>query len=291
MASLQDIRKRIKTVKNTAKTTKAMKMVSAAKLRRAQKRVMGSRPFSHKLDEVISLLAHRAQKAGDAPHPLLMDRAEKKKVELIVLTSDRGLCGAFNSNVVRRALRFVVDNRRDIEEIQLSTIGRKGHESLKREKVTIRRNYEGVLTKVSFHEARNIADELCEAFRSEEVDAVYLAYNEFKSVITQNLVVKQLLPVEPIDLPEHAWPVEYLYEPARTQLLDEVLPRHFATVLYQAFLESQASEHGARMSAMDSATRNAQEMGDKLTLTYNRVRQAAITTELNEIIGGAEALK
>jgi F-type H+-transporting ATPase subunit gamma len=291
MASLQDIRKRIKTVKNTAKTTKAMKMVSAAKLRRAQESVLGARPFSHKLDEVISLLAHRAQSAGEAPHPLLVNRPKKKRIELIVLTSDRGLCGAFNSNVVRRALRFVFDHRNDVDEVQLSTIGRKGFESLKRESVTIRHNYEDVLVRVSFKKARDIAEELCNAYMNDELDGVYLAYNEFKSVISQNLVVKQLLPVEPIDLPEHAWPVEYLYEPSRPDLLGEVLPRHFATVLYQAFLESQASEHGARMSAMDSATRNAEEMSDKLTLQYNRVRQAAITTELMEIIGGAEALK
>jgi len=291
MASLRDIRKRIRSVKTTQKTTKAMKMVSAAKLRRAQERVLGSRPYGAKLDRMIARLAKRAELLGEAPHPLLVDKEIKEKVELIVLTSDRGLCGAFNSSVVRRAIKFLEENKDGYEEIRISCIGKKGYDALKREGYDIRVHHEGVFDDLNIDRAEDIAKEICDHYLDDHLDGAWLIYNEFQSVMTQNLVKKPLLPVHPQELPETAMPVEHEYEPGRQDVLDQLLRNHFATALYQALLESQASEHGARMTAMENATRNAGEMVDKLTLKYNRARQAAITTELVEIISGAEAAK
>ena len=291
MASLRDIRKRIRSVATTQKTTKAMKMVSAAKLRRAQERVVGSRPYGIKLDRMITRLAKRAEILGEAPHPLLVDKEHKKNVELIVMTSDRGLCGAFNSSVVRRAIQFLEENKDKYDDIRISCIGKKGYDALKREGYEIRVHHEGVFDNLNIDRAEEIAQEICEHYLEDHLDGAWLIYNEFQSVMTQNLVKKPLLPVHPKDLPETAFPVEHEYEPERHEVLDQLLKNHFAVALYQGLLESQASEHGARMTAMENATRNAGEMVDKLTLQYNRARQAAITTELVEIISGAEAAK
>lgn len=291
MASLRDIRKRIKSVKNTQKITKAMKMVSAAKLRRAQEGVEAARPYSDKVLETVSALAKRAESLGETPHPLMAVKSddEVKNVEVILMTSDRGLCGGFNSVTIRKAQRFLFDNKDKYDQIEVSTIGKKGYEALKREKVPSRKYYEGVANKVSFQAANDISKEMCEHFVEGKLDAVFLVYNEFKNAATQVLKVQQLLPIVPLEVEDDL--VEYEYSPSREELLEALLPEYFATTLYRALLESQASEHGARMSAMDAATNNAKEMGEKLTLHYNRARQAAITTELMEIIGGAEALK
>lgn len=289
MASLRDIRKRIRTVKNTQKITKAMKMVSAAKLRRSQERVEAARPFADKIHETVSALARRAHDLGEAPNPLLAERENPRRIELIVMTSDRGLCGGFNSNTARRALRFLFDNKGSYDEIRVSTIGKKGYEALMRERVNIRQNYEGVFDRLTFARAKEIAEEACQAYVEDELDGVYLLYNEFVNAATQRLSLVQLLPVVPLDVSDDL--VDYDYEPSRGELLDALLPRHFATQLYRALLESVASEHGARMSAMDSASKNAKDVVDRLTLAYNRARQAAITKELMEIISGAEALK
>lgn len=289
MASLRDIRKRIRSVKNTQKITKAMKMVAAAKLRRSQERVEAARPFADKLHETVSALSKRAQDLGEAPHPLLVAREQPKRIELIVMTSDRGLCGGFNSNTIRRALRFLFDHQAQYEEIRVSTIGKKGFEAMKRERANLHKNHAGALEQLSFVGAKAIAEDACAAYAEGAVDGVYLLYNEFVNAATQRLTLKQLLPVVPLEVEEGL--VDYEYEPSREELLDALLPRHFATQLYRAMLESVASEHGARMSAMDSASKNAKDVVDRLTLEYNRARQAAITKELMEIISGAEALK
>ncbi len=290
MASLRDIRKRIKSASSTAKITKAMKMVSASKLRRAQEEVKKARPYAVKLDEVIAHLTMRLQAQGEGVHPLLAKRSRKKKVEVLVLTSDRGLCGGFNGNIIRKSQRYIFDNQNNFEEIRISTIGKKGNDALRRANFDIRTNYEGVLAKPSFLKATEIATEMCNSFVNDKLDAVWLVYNEFKSAISQEVVIKQMLPVVPAKIKEGNVAVDYLYEPNQKDLLSHLVPRHFATKLFQAFLESLASEHGARMTAMDNAVRNAEDMISGLTLTYNRVRQAAITKELMEIISGAEAL-
>lgn len=293
MASLRDIRKRIRSIKNTQKITKAMKMVAAAKLRRAQERVMATRPYSNKLAQTIAAIAQRAATLGEAPHPLLQQRPKGGNTEVIALTSDRGLCGAFNSSVIRRSLRFHFDEKANYQSMRFSTIGRKGFDAFKRERLNLHRNHEDVISNITFDKAIKIAEELCKAFLDGEIDSTHIIYNEFVSAISQNLKVLQLLPINPAVLEtttvENS--VDYEYEPNRTALLDALLPRYFATCIYRALLESYASELGARMTAMDNATKSAKEIVEGLTLTYNRARQAAITKELMEIISGAEALR
>lgn len=257
-------------------------MVAAAKLKKAQDEVRKSKPYARKMDEVVGRLAKRLENQGQAPHALLQEHPEKINIELLVLTSDRGLCGAFNSNIIRKAQRFLQPGMR------VSTLGRKGYEALKRDGIEIRTNYSGVLDHPSYLKASQIAEELAASYVNDHVDVVYLAYNEFKSAISQQVVIKQLLPIIPAESLEDS--VDYIYEPSQQELLEHLLPKHLATQLYQAFLESVASEHGSRMTAMDNATRNAKEVISSLTLQYNRARQAAITKELMEIIGGAEAL-
>jgi F-type H+-transporting ATPase subunit gamma len=294
MASLRDIRKRIKSVKNTQKITKAMKMVSAAKLRRAQDRVMAARPFADKLARTTAALARRAEALGEAPHPLLVARPEAKKggrIEVVAITSDRGLCGAFNSNVVRRALRQRFDVKDTAKEVRVSTIGKKAMEGMKRERVALRKAYEQMFDPLTYAKAQQVATDLADAYVKGEIDAVVIVYNEFVNAATQRVIVDQVLPIQPVEVKEGESLVDYAYEPSRDVLLDQLLPRQLATRIYRALLESQAAEHAARMSAMDNASKNAKEMVDSLTLYYNRARQAAITKELMEIIGGAEALK
>jgi F-type H+-transporting ATPase subunit gamma len=293
MASLRDIRKRIKSVKNTQKITKAMKMVSAAKLRRAQDRVIAARPFADKIAATAAALARRAEALGEAPHPLLVSRPESKaggRIEIIAITSDRGLCGAFNSNVIRRSLRERYDAKDVHKEVRVATVGRKAAEAMKREGVTVRKHHE-VWDGLDYAKAQAIAIELTEAYIKGEIDAVRLVYNEFVNVGTQRIVVDQILPIVPDTMPAGGTSVDYEYEPGRDVLLDALLPREIAVRIYRALLESAAAEHAARMQAMENASKNAKEMVATLTLFYNRARQAAITTELMEIIGGAEALK
>jgi F-type H+-transporting ATPase subunit gamma len=283
MASLRDIRKRIKSVKNTQKITKAMKMVSAAKLRRAQDRVIAARPFADKIAATAAALARRAEALGEAPHPLLVSRPESKaggRIEIIAITSDRGLCGAFNSNVIRRSLRERYDAKDVHKEVRVATVGRKAAEAMKREGVTVRKHHE-VWDGLDYAKAQAIAIELTEAYIKGEI----------VNVGTQRIVVDQILPIVPDTMPAGGTSVDYEYEPGRDVLLDALLPREIAVRIYRALLESAAAEHAARMQAMENASKNAKEMVATLTLFYNRARQAAITTELMEIIGGAEALK
>jgi F-type H+-transporting ATPase subunit gamma len=290
LPSLRDIRNRIGSVKNTRQITKAMKMVAAAKLRRAQDAITRARPYATKLEEALSRIAARAASEGKPSHPLLVSRPAKV-AELVLLSSDRGLAGGFNSNVCRRAQRFMTENGDRHETIHLSTMGRKARDFLKARKLPIRKDYPGIFQGLSYARAEEIASEMGERFLSGEVDAIFLCYNEFRSAISQTVVVRQLLPVETGPAADANVGFDFLYEPSRQELLNELVPKHLSIQVWRALLDSVASEHGARMTAMESATKNADEMIDRLTLQYNRARQAYVTKELMEIVGGAEALK
>jgi len=287
--SLRDIRRRIGSVKSTQQITKAMKMVAAAKLRRAQEAITKARPYASLLEQALVRIAQRAASEGGAGHPLLAARPVRV-VELIVVTSDRGLAGGFNSNIGRRVQRFLTENADRYEKILVSTIGKKGRDFFRARHVAIRKDYTGVHQKLSAEKAQEIAREYGERFLSGELDAVFLVFNEFKSAISQKVALKQLLPVDTGPAAETAG-VDFLYEPARQELLEQLVPRHLDVQVFRALLDSAASEHGARMTAMESATRNATDMIAMLSLQYNRARQAYITKELSEIVSGAESLK
>jgi F-type H+-transporting ATPase subunit gamma len=287
--SLRDIRNRIGSVKSTRQITKAMKMVSAAKLRRAQDAILKTRPYAQLLDQTLGRIAARAAAEEAVAHPLLVPR-ERKVAEVVVITSDRGLAGGFNSNIARRVQRFLTENGDALQKVHLATIGRKGRDFFRARKIEMRKDFTAVHSDLRYEKAEAIAAEYTERYLAGEVDAVFLAYNEFKSAISQKPVVVQLLPVETTSAPQ-ASGVDFKYEPSREALLQDLVPRHVAMQVWRALLESAASEHGARMSAMESATKNAEEMIGSLTLQYNRARQAAVTKELMEIVSGAEALK
>jgi F-type H+-transporting ATPase subunit gamma len=302
MASLRDIRKRIRSVKNTKQITKAMKMVAAAKLRKAQDAIIAARPYAQTLDQIIGELVSRSGDEGLA-HPLLTQRPARR-VELVVLTSDRGLAGGFNSNVIRRTSRFLVENGHDLERIELATVGRKGHDFFKNRGTPIRKDFPGLYRQLSYRLAADIAEEFSANYLNGEVDAVYLVYNQFGSAISQTVTLEQVLPLQTLTPAAQAGTaagaaaspaphtrVDFKYEPDRQAVLDRLVPQAVAIKVYRALLESVASEHGARMSAMENATSNATDMINSLTLSYNRTRQAVITKELMEIVSGAEALK
>jgi F-type H+-transporting ATPase subunit gamma len=286
MASLKSIKKRIVSVKNTRQITKAMKMVSAAKLRRAQENVVAARPYARKLAEVLERLAR--QQDADV-HPLMEKRAPEKAL-LILVTSDRGLCGGFNANISKAAERFMREKKDSYKELSIMTIGRKGYEFLKNRQ-KIHKNYNSVFSNLNYQTAALLAQEVVQGYLDGEYDEVFLLYNAFKSVMSQDITLQPMLPITPPETQEDEYAPEYIYEPSKTELLGELLPKHIEVQIFKALLESVASEHGARMTAMDSASKNATEMIGKLTLQYNRARQAAITTELMEIISGAESIK
>jgi F-type H+-transporting ATPase subunit gamma len=308
MASLRDIRKRIRTVKNTRQITKAMKMMSAAKLRKAQDAIIAARPYAQMLDQIIADLSARSADQ-EVAHPLLTARPIRK-AELVLLTSDRGLAGGFNSNVIRRASRFLYENSA-LERIQFSTVGRKGHDFFRNRRQNIRKDFGYLYQQLNYLSAKAVAEELTASFINGEVDAVYVIYNEFVSAISQKVVVSQMLPLQtfgtgaepsPATTPGTLTPsgakaptgpalVDFKYEPDRQAVLDRLVPQAVSIKLYRALLESVASEHSARMAAMENATSNATDMIASLSLHYNRTRQAVITKELMEIVSGAEALK
>ncbi|NIS69614.1 MAG: ATP synthase F1 subunit gamma [Proteobacteria bacterium] len=287
MATLKDIRRRIVSIQNTQQITKAMKMVAAAKLRRAQESILETRPYTIKLRDVLGSLSLRTEPMA---HPLLA-RREVRKVELMPISSDRGLCGGFNQNVFRTTERFVRENREMYDEITLTTVGRKALEYFSRRNYSIRKHEINIFGAQIYENASAIANEVIEAYTNEVFDEIYLVYNEFRSAISQRPFLVKLLPIDPIPVEPGYVVTSYIYEPSEEEILETLLPRYVVFQVYRAFLESQAGEHGARMTAMDSATSNAQDMLEKLTLHYNRVRQAAITKELMDIIGGTEALK
>jgi F-type H+-transporting ATPase subunit gamma len=296
VASLRIIRTRIKSVRNTQKITKAMKMVAAAKLRRAQDAVVRARPYAQLIDQMLASLARDRADAELPPHPLMAVRPPRR-VEVVLMTSDRGLCGGFNSNIIRRGQRFLVEEGARFQRIQFSTVGRRGRDFARKRGIDTRKDYVGFFGRLRYGHAREVADDLIQAYEKDELDAVYLLYNEFKSAIVQQISLVQLLPLQPRSQAQRGpsekgfITPEHIYEPSRPEVLQALIPRFLAMQIWRALLESEASEHGARMTAMDSATKNASEMIGRLTLDYNRARQAAITKELMEIVSGAEALK
>jgi F-type H+-transporting ATPase subunit gamma len=295
MPNLLDIRRRIKSVKNTQQITKAMKMVSAAKLKRAQERVVTARPFANKMMEVLGGLADRTDE--DFHHPLLDARGDERYL-LVLITADKGLCGAFNTNLVKAAQAFIDQNPG--KQIEILAVGRKGRDFFRRRSANLAGEYIGLTGKgrVEFAEALEVARDVIKRFTDdEEIDKAFVIYNEFKSVIQQRVVTEQLLPVsrQPSGAAEEAPAqavtlVDYIYEQPPEEIFARLLPRLVETQIFRALLESVASEHGARMTAMDSASKNARELIDSLTLNMNRVRQAAITNEIIEVVSGAAAL-
>jgi len=295
MPNLLDIRRRIKSVKNTQQITKAMKMVSAAKLRRAQDRVVTARPFANKMAEVLGELAQRTDE--DFHHPLLDYRGDQRYL-LVLITADKGLCGAFNTNLTKAAQAFMRENAD--KQIEIMAIGRKGRDFFRNRRATISSEYIGLTGKgrVEFSEALEVARALIKQYTEDTgIDKVYIIYNEFKSVLSQRVVLEQLLPVvrakqdepeaksqQPVTL------IDYIYEQPPAEMFGELLPRLIETQIFRALLESIASEQGARMTAMDSASKNASELIESLTLNMNRIRQAAITNEIIEVVSGAAAL-
>lgn len=293
MASLKDLRRRIGSVKNTRKITRAMKLVAAARLRRAQEAIVRLRPYAYRIGDVCAELA----RGGDRDaHPLLAQRAPKRSL-VLVLTSDRGLAGAFNSNINKAALRWIEEHLGSRDHIELHIVGKKGRDYFKRRAVVpMGKLHTDVIPDVTLAKAGRIGRELVASYLDGSFDEVLIVYNEFKSAIQQTVRVETLLPIRPeeMDVSDeilHAPSSDTLYDPSRAEVLDALLPQHVNVQIYRAALESVASEMGARMTAMENATKNAGELIHKLTLQYNRARQAAITTELTEIVSGAEALK
>ena len=291
MASLIDLRRRLRSVKNTQQITRAMKMVAAAKLRRAQDRAIASRPYAKALREVLASVSSRVT---DAKHPLLASR-EEKRVVLLVVAGDKGLAGAFNTNVQRQAIALLAE-KKEWQEVTLLPIGRKALDYWRRRgRKLASSSYAGIFAKVEYAQAKEIAAYLAEEFTQDRIDAVYSISNEFKSVIAQVVRVVKVLPIARAEMAvseaSKTGAVEYIYEPDPAAILAALLPRYLQFAIYRILLESAAAEHAARMTAMDAATKNAGDLIDALTLTYNRARQARITKELIEIVSGAAALK
>ena len=284
MASLIDIRRRLRSVRNIQQITRAMKMVAAAKLRRSQDRVIAARPYAASLRDVLANVSARVR---EARHPLLAERDEKK-VLLMVVAGDKGLAGAFNANV-NRAVGALL-REKSWEEVTLLPVGKKAFDFWKRRSIPIRASYPGIFSRLEFRHAREIAEILTGLFVSGEIDSAYVVYNEFKSIMTQVVRVERLLPIARTAMSTAEQAVDYLLEPDPAEILARLLPRYLEFAVFKVLLESAASENGARMTAMDSSTKNAGDMIDSLTLTYNRARQARITKELIEIVSGAAAL-
>ena len=300
MANTRDYRRRIRSVKSTQQITRAMYLVAAAKMRRAQDRIVAARPYARKMLEVLSSLAARAE---TAKHPLLARRPEARVVVLVV-SADKGLCGSFNTNILARARQHL--DGLEAADVKVDLVGKKARDWFKRRRYAVRRVEVDVFREVRAHHAHDLASDLIRLFAAAEIDAVHLVYNEFKSVIQQRVVVETLLPI-PRDVFDRAasaalasesgalahgvGPEDYIYEPDERSILDALLPRHVETQVYRALLESAAAEQAARMTAMDNATRNAADMIDRLTLEMNKIRQASITKEILEVVSGAEALK
>lgn len=287
MPNLKDIKRRIQSVKNTQQITKAMKLVAASKLRKAQHAILEARPYAIKMMDVLN---HLAARCNSDLHPLL-DVREGNRHLFLLITSDKGLCGGFNGTLIRKMAKHLKDNSQN--ENSLIVAGKKGNDVFRNRPVTITEEIIGWTKDFDYLKAQAIGENLSTLFSEKKVDKVFMVYNEFKSVMQQEVVVEQLLPVVPENLAhkDDTFAVDYIYEPDEESILDELLKRYMTVEVYRAFLESSASEHGARMTAMDSASRNAGDMIEGLTLTYNKARQAYITKELIEIVNGAEALK
>jgi F-type H+-transporting ATPase subunit gamma len=287
MPSLIDIRRRVRAVKSTQQITKAMKMVSASKLRRAHERVVNARPYAQKMLRVLNSLAGRVESTA---HPLLTQQSDPAagRTLLIVITADKGLAGSFNTNVIKNASQFLRENAG--RQLALGLVGRKGRDFFRRRGFDVRYEDVGLFSSLKFSHAQAVARRAIEEFTAGRVSSVYLVYNEFKSVMNQRVVIERLLPIARLEDESGAPQVDYLYEPGPEQILGELIPQHVEMQIYRALLESAAAEHAARMTAMDAATRNASDMIDDLTLYMNKVRQAAITREIIEVVSGAAAL-
>lgn len=287
MANLKEIRGRIASVKNTQKITRAMYLVAAARLRKAQENITRMRPYALSTLEMLSALAARID--DSELHPLLA-RREEKRVMLIALSSDRGLAGGFNAQLTKQAYKQYKELVAEGKEVEIVAIGSKGRDFFQRRGVTMGQTFSNVYEDLSYEKASEIGDAIITAYATGRLDAVYIVYNEFKSAIAQVVTTEPLLPIRPMPQEDLDSDVDFIYEPSQGEILGTLLPLYVNVELYRALLESVASEHGARMTAMDNATKNAKEMIDDLTLLANRARQAAITTELTEIISGAESL-
>ena len=283
MAKTRDLKRRIRSIKNTMQLTRAMKMVAAAKLRRAQDRIMDARPYAGYMRDVLRSLASRADAEAN---PLLAER-DGNRGEVILVSSDRGMCGSFNAGLFRKLQGHL--HKHDQQDWTLACLGKKGRDYFLR-RASVREEWTSHMRAVEFSLAEDIAEMAMQRFVAGEVEEVWLAYNQFKSAVASEPTIERILPIEKEDLPPEAAGEDYIYEPSAQVLLDQLLPRHVKILLYRAMLESIAAEHAARMSAMDAATRNAGELIDSLTLTMNRLRQASITTEIIEVVSGAEAL-
>ena len=286
MPSLIDLRRRIRAVKSTQQITKAMKMIAASRLKRAQDRVVAARPFAQRMLRVLNGLVSSIEQDT---HPLLRVPAADGQPLLIVITGDRGLSGSFNSNVIKAAGQFIVNEGRD-RQIALGLIGRKGRDFFRRRGFDVRYESVGIFQRLSFNDAKEIANVAIDEFTSGRASSVYLVYNEFKSVMSQRIVVERLLPIPRLESTEGGAPsIDYLYEPEPQSIFQDLLPRHVQVQVYRALLESNAAFFAAQMTAMDSATRNSADMIENLTLYMNKVRQAAITREIIEVVSGAAA--
>jgi F-type H+-transporting ATPase subunit gamma len=287
MPSLIDIRRRVRATKSTQQITKAMKMVSSSKLRRAQERIVRSRPYAQEMLRVFNSLATRVDSSA---HPLLMDDPLAARTLLVVISADRGLCGSFNTNVIKTTAQYITEHPTDPgREVALALVGRKGRDFFQRRGFDVKYEEVGLFQNVRWAHAQAIANTCIKEFLGPDVSSVYLVYNEFKSVISQRVVIERLLPIPKLEAVPVTGGVDHLFEPSPIELLNALLPFHVAVQVNRALLESSAAEHAARMTAMDAATRNAKEMVDRLTLYMNKVRQAAITREIIEIVAGAQA--
>ena len=287
MAPLRDIKRRIRSVESTQKITKAMKLVAAAKLRRAQDRIIGARPYAQKMGELLGSLVTRV---GDDGHPLLVRRTGGRK-RLVVITADKGLCGAFNSNVLRASLTFLREARNDVD-VTVVVVGKKARDFYRRRQWSVKSEMLGFFDRLAYSHAQELSGQLMADYLAGETDEVHLIYNEFRSVAVQRVTRQQLLPIVQADVQTgEAATGEYIFEPGPDAILASLLPRHVTTQVYRALMESVAGEFGARMTAMEAATKNAKEMIGVLTIQYNKARQERITKELLDIVGGAEALR
>ncbi|HXH48468.1 MAG TPA: ATP synthase F1 subunit gamma [Terriglobia bacterium] len=285
MATLRDIRRRIGSVQNTKQITRAMKVVAASRLRRSQERIFNARPYANQMMALLESLAARLEQQQ---HPLLARRAERN-ILLVVVTADRGLCGAFNANVLRTSQSYIREC--GVGKVSLVAVGRKGRDFFRRRPVDITAEYVNIFRQLEFSHAKELADKVIELYTSEKVDAVDFVYNEFKSTMVQNVKVERYLPIEPRVGTEGEYYADYIYEQPPAEILRTLLPRYVEVQVFRALLESQAAENAARMTAMDSATNNAEELIETLRLKLNRLRQAGITKEIIEVVSGAQALE
>jgi len=286
MATLKEIRRRISSIQSTQQITKAMKMVAAAKLRRAQERAISMRPYTEKLNEMVSNLVKNIEESNDA---LLLEKPVER-VLIVVVTADKGLCGMFNSSVIKESVKQI--NAMHDKEVQVFPVGKKSFEYFSKRDYVIYSSKDDFFNHLQFNDALEISKDLIQTFRDDTFDKIEIVYNKFKSAVRQDLTVEQFLPLSPPEETKNdKSDVDYLYEPQKYEILSAIIPKHLNVQIWKILAESNAAEHAARMTAMENATENAEDLLGKLTLTYNRARQTAITTELTEIVGGAEALK